>query len=361
MVQSTMAAARKPRGSPKQALKRLTLLAIAVGCCLLLLEGMTRVIYNRDGMHFGIEMWKYAKQLKRTSPNADMGHEHVPGREAFLMGVPVRINSAGLRDREFTLEKPADTYRILVLGDSITFGWGVRQEKTFAKVLEQRLNDQPLAGRPRHVEVLNTGVGNYNTAQEVAYFKERGRQYQPDAVILAFFINDAEETPREEQNWLARESCLYVFASSAWDGILRHFSARPNYRDYYLDLYEEGRPGWTACQRALRELMALCRQEHIDLRIAIVPELHTLGDAYEFRKVHDAVRAIAAEDAVPVLDLLDALAGQDPPSLWVSPGDAHPNERANELFAGQLEQAFRSDRSKGRPRDKTEAPRPSGD
>ncbi len=343
MTNEPQGSVARPRRIWKRILTRAALLAVVVALCLLALEGMTRLIYNRNGMHFGIEMWKYAKALKRTSPNPDMGHEHVPNREAFLMGVPVKINSAGLRDREFSLDKPDGTYRILALGDSTTFGWGVLQDKTYAKVLEQRLNDNPPPGKPRHFEVINSGVGNYNTAQEVAYFKERGRLYHPDMVILGFFVNDAEETPREETGWLARESCLYVFLNSAWDGILRQSHRRPNYRDYYLGLYEEGKPGWTACRRAIRELTAACAAEHIDLRIALIPELHTLGADYEFQSVHEAVRGVAREGGVPAIDLLDGLAGQEPASLWVSPGDVHPNARAQELFAAQLYEMLASD------------------
>jgi hypothetical protein len=128
------------------------------------------------------------------------------------------------------LAKPEGTYRILVLGDSTTFGWGVPVEKPYAKLLEQKLNENLRPGGPKRFEVMNTGVGNYNTAQEVAYFKERGRLYKPDMVILGFFTNDAEETPHEKKNWLARESCLYVFLTSAWDGILRQSHWRPDAR-----------------------------------------------------------------------------------------------------------------------------------
>jgi lysophospholipase L1-like esterase len=334
--------AHRPRNARRLLLTRIILLGFVVSLGLVCLEMMTRIIYDRDGMHFGIEMWKYAKKIKRPSPIPAMGHEHTPNREAFLMGVPVKINSAGLRDREFSLSKPKDTYRILVLGDSITFGWGVEEEKTFAKVLESKLNESPLPGWPQHYEVINTGVGNYNTAQEVAFFKERGRLYEPDMVLIAFFINDAEPTPREERNWLARQSSLYVFMASFWDGILRETGFRPPYSDYYRALYEADKPGWIQCQQAFKDLMATCRQEHIDLKVAIVPELHHLDSSYEFPQVHAAIRGLSQEGAAGVIDLLDGLSGQDPPSLWVSPGDPHPNARAHQIIAGQLYEALAS-------------------
>ena len=97
-----------------------------------------------------------------------------------------------------------------------------------------------------------------------------------------------------------------------------------------------------ACQRAVRELMAACRAEQIDLRIAIIPELHSIGAVYEFRNVNDLIRRVARDGRVPVIDLLDGISVQDPPSLWVSPADAHPNARAMEMFATQLNEAVRT-------------------
>ncbi len=323
-------------GKWKPLVGRVVLLVVVLTICLLTLEAMLRMIYGRNGMHFGIEMWKYAKALKRSSAIHDLGHEHIPNSEAFLMGVPVKINSAGLRDREFSLDKPKDTYRILALGDSTTFGWGAHQDKTYPKLLEQKLNEKPPAGCPHHFEVINTGVGNYNTVQEVTYFKERGRLYKPDMVLIGFFINDAEETPREQRSWLARESSLYVFLGSAYDGLLRLTGGRPNYHDYYNGLYEKDKPGWVRCQQAFHQLIDVCHKEHIDLRFLLIPELHTLKPNYEFETVNDKIRAIAKGANVPVIDLLDGCSGQNAPSLWVSPADDHPNDLACELFAKQL-------------------------
>jgi len=51
-------------------------------------------------MHFGVEMWKYAKLLKIPAENAEMSHRHRPNASAFLMGTEMRINSLGLRDRD---------------------------------------------------------------------------------------------------------------------------------------------------------------------------------------------------------------------------------------------------------------------
>ena len=104
-----------------------------------LFEVYTR-IFETDGQNFDIEMWRYAKDLKRVSDIPGMGHEHVPGTEGVYMGVPVKINSVGWRDDEHPIEKPAATTRIMMLGDSLTFGWGVPADGVTSNILEQRLN-----------------------------------------------------------------------------------------------------------------------------------------------------------------------------------------------------------------------------
>ena len=317
-------------------------LAVAVGAlaiALVGLEGLTRVVFNRNGMHYGIEMWKYARQVKQRSAVAAMSHEHAPNRDAVLMGVPVRTNSLGLRDREYTSGKRAGVRRLLVLGDSVTFGWGTREAETYPKVLEQLLNRD---GTP--YEVVNAGVGNYNSSQEVAYFRERGRLLQPDAVVLGYFINDAEPTPSPNENVLARHSYFYVLATGGWEALMRQLGAKPTLDAYYAGLYDERNPGWRASREALTALSRLCRSEGVPLRVVIIPELHQPNSHYPFLRAHALVRAVVEREGVPVLDLLEAFSGADPQSLWVSPGDAHPNARGHAIIANAIYQAMRRDR-----------------
>ena len=71
------------------------------------------------------------------------------------------INQAGFRvprpDLEYTLAKPSDTYRIMVLGPSFAFGWGVDYELSFAGVLQRLLQERDFAGEKK-IEIINAGV-----------------------------------------------------------------------------------------------------------------------------------------------------------------------------------------------------------
>jgi lysophospholipase L1-like esterase len=300
------------------------------------MELALRVIFAHS-LDFSMEMWKYAAQLKRPVADPKLSFAHVPNKSAVLMGVPVSINSHGLRDREYAEPKPADVYRIVILGDSTTFGWGVPIEDTAAKILERELNRAGIPGRTR-VEVLNAGVGNYGTVQEVAHYRAFDRAFHPDLVVIEYFINDPEPAPVERSPGLLGRSYLLAFGISRYDALLRFAGRRPPWYEYYARLYDDGQPGLRAAEDALGELAALTRADGAALLAAILPELHQIeGDTYRFAREQRKIEDVLAANGIPTVDLIEGLRGHGPESsLWVTPADPHPNGKANALIAAQL-------------------------
>jgi len=320
-------------------LKKLALLLFSLLVVALLLELFLRVAFYHS-KDFSMEMWKYAVAMKRAVPDPKLSFVHEPNTHGFFMGQDVRINSLGLRDREFSLTKPPGVYRILMLGDSTTFGWGVAVNDTAAKVLERELNAQPPPGYQRF-EVINAGTGNYDTVQEVTFYQTRGRKLHPDMVILVYFINDPEPVPRQKQIWLIDRSYLVAFLTNRLDGLLRKTGARPGWKQYYASLYNDNQPGFQACKAALLELAATTREENTKLIVALLPELHEINPEYPFEAEHQKIKDVLAPTSVPVLDLIDGLKGHGPEeTLWVTPLDDHPSAKANVLIAAQLREAI---------------------
>lgn len=290
-----------------------------------------------DGMQFDLEMWRYAREIKRQSANPAMGHEHRPHTQARLMGVDVAISSQGLRDREFAPLPPPGRTRILMLGDSLAFGWGVPQERTYSKRLEDMLRK---AGHD--VEVINTGVGNYNTEMEVAYFLERGAKFKPHYVVLNYFINDAEPTPRDHSNFLSRNSRAFVYFASRADMALRmaNLGERTDWKTYYSNLYDA--EGVGRVRAAIGRLAAYCREHKIRLVLTNQPELRDPAN-YAFPQVEEVIARIAAEQRLKLLNLRDAVRDLPPESLWVTRPDPHPSAVAHEAFAGALFRLFQGE------------------
>ena len=110
-----------------------------------------------------------------------LGWRNIPNWKATSHGRRLTINSFGLRDREYTLEKPAGVSRLLVLGDSYAWGYGVQDDEIFTEVMEDRLTD-------KNWQVVNTGVSGWGTDQEYLFLTNEGFDYHPDVVLLLFFV-----------------------------------------------------------------------------------------------------------------------------------------------------------------------------
>lgn len=97
----------------------------------------------------------------------------------------VQINSAGMRDVEHDVRKPADTIRIAILGDSFAEARQVDITETFAASMDENLK-QCFLLQGKDVEILNFGVSGFGTTQEFLQLQSRVWQYEPDIVLLAF-------------------------------------------------------------------------------------------------------------------------------------------------------------------------------
>ena len=151
---------------------------------LLLLEAGVRLLHLAPPAESPGWFWK--------SPDPDTGWSLQPGAQGrwfnprYEYDVDVTINSQGLRDVDRpTVEKPSDTFRILLLGDSYVEGLRVPLNQTFGKVLEARLN--AYAPAKLRYEVVPAGVSGWGTDQQLLWFRKYGAAYQPDLVLLAFF------------------------------------------------------------------------------------------------------------------------------------------------------------------------------
>jgi lysophospholipase L1-like esterase len=121
--------------------------------------------------------------------DAHLGSVLRPGAEGWFRSEGrswVAINSDGMRDREHAVPKPAGTFRVAVLGDSMAEAMQVPRERNFSAVLEQRLKGCP-ALNGKQPEALNFGVSGYGTAQELIMLRERVWKYEPDLIVLAMF------------------------------------------------------------------------------------------------------------------------------------------------------------------------------
>ena len=308
--------------------------------CLVAGEAVLRVAYERF-RNYNMEMWRYAAELKLPLDSERLPFHHRANRAGDFYGVEIRTNSLGLRDREYTVAKPEGTKRVIVLGDSFTLGWGVPLEDVFSKRLERLLNQNGDS-----CQVINMGIGNYNTTMEVELFKWKGLDLSPDMVILAYFLNDTESIPARKSEImyaLVRNSYFCAFLFDRMTGLRSRLISDFTWTSYYRDLYsQENSSNLVRTRESLVELLGLCDTHGIDLLVVNIPEPREVGD-YRFSYATEYVEGLTQEMDIPFLDLLPALSAYESESLWVSPEDSHANGLANAVFAREIYEKISND------------------
>ncbi len=261
--------------------------------------------------------------------------------------VLVRINDLGLRERPEMIDaKPPGQRRIVCIGDSFTFGWGVPEELCWVRLLENDLRTAQL-----DVRTVNCGAAGALCVDEYEWgLRHRFGKLQPDAVIVTICLND-----------LIPSSGLFVQGPTPRTGmhtmdlLLRAVGRSPleldpkiDYVQLLLDLpedagtrsqlYGDDKPFaamWSqgTPQRSLVAMKAWCDEREIPLMIVLWPFLQGLGpdSHYPFAKLHQMVGKFCSDNNLPFLDVLPALAGNEPEKLWVTPADMHANPTAQRL------------------------------
>ena len=260
----------------------------------------------------------------------------VPSQRWFALHA--RLNSVGCRDKEWTLDKPPGTRRIAFVGDSFTYGWGI--ERT-ADRFSDRLGSMLGPG----TEVMNVAKPGWGTGDQIAPVRDMIATYDVDEIVLCWLPNDIEKLLPTSDNfnpihppqprWLNPDS------SCLMDYLYRRISvprARTvsGYHDWLANGYAE-RPTWQAYEQQLDAIIRTCRDKYVRLRVALLPYIQSGGTTFDASAIHARMKNFFEARDVSVVDLLPSLAGVEPATLMVNGHDAHPNERAHELFAKAIE------------------------
>jgi lysophospholipase L1-like esterase len=345
----------------------LGLMAAALLVGLIMCEIGTRLLFGKQIMliprfHTSAHYGDFT--IRTLRPNTEFWHTETDGSWKFA------TNRQGYRnDRDFQVEKPPGVLRVIALGDSATEGFEVRQNHTYAAVLERYLVKNGV-----RAEVFNTGVSGFGTAEELIYLENEGIKYKPDVVVLGFFGNDFEDNVRSDLfriadgklevanksyvpgvkvldlinsapplRWLSQNSYLYSFAmNTIWETAKRsrlnaaqearetEFTRATSIDDYKIRL-----------QIALLERMiAFCRAHGVmliivDIPMSSEPEFQPsvpVNLRSRFRDNSDAL--IVSEDVfAPYIGLTE---------LHALHGTGHPNEFSDLMIAMAIGRTIRA-------------------
>jgi hypothetical protein len=284
-------------------------------------------------------------------PDEATGYRNTPGFSARwqtdVSDVPVHVNSLGFRGAEPATDDSAG--RILILGDSFTFGPEVADDETFAARLEARLHQ----GDTRHWQVYNGGVNGFGAVQQAALLHIVGTQVRPDILVVAFYNNDIKDSIREPRT-VSRGLLVNTggavdpenlgWYSHAWsllerrvqgiiDKNIKPASVLAVYRREYSDKMQQA---WELTADAYREIFAWCRTHDVQPVVMIINNGRQLepdrfhdfriDDAdYDFMKPNTLVADLCG-GLIPnpaILDLLPAFRAAGSPEDLYYHGAGH--------------------------------------
>ena len=279
--------------------------------------------------------------LHRASSLPGLAYELYPNREGAYSGVPIAVNSHGMRDDEPLPNDTPGLVRLAALGDSFTFGFGVGAAETYPNVLEQLLERRrgraSTSDAPARYEVLNFGVGGYSTLDELKVLEHRALAYRPRAVLLGYYFNDPETRPIQPLHAHFHRPSLpersYLWRWLRGSARTREFEQLGG-GNYYRALHAEAGPYWSGVERAFAATGQLLQSAGIPGLVVIFPKPPPAGwTAYELRDLHAQVEAAARRAGLDVLDLLADFEQLDPRLLCFAPDDPHPTVLAHRRAA----------------------------
>jgi lysophospholipase L1-like esterase len=239
--------------------------------------------------------------------------------------------------------KAPGAFRIIVIGDSFTFGGKVHWDDNFSKRLERLLN---LNENQRKVEVLNWGVSGYSSVQEVELLKTAVSDFQPDLIVMQITLNDAELQPyrvthkyQNEQGKIILQNPLFTYWKSLGYLVSRVLNTMTHkeYIRYHSAAFEDP-DSWGHFEGAWSQVSQISTKHSVPLLAVIFPMLsHPFDEKYPFHAVHEKIRNMLDSKGISRVDLFDDFRGRDPNRMQVEPGqDAHPNEIAHRIAADRI-------------------------
>lgn len=257
-----------------------------------------------------------------------------------------QVNALGMRGPLPSTSKPSGVFRIAVLGDSVAFGYGLKDEESFPRILEQSLKQKGKA-----VEIINFAVCGYGLEAYAEVYRTKARDFRPDLVLLGYVLNDpaptsvvfeaigAQMKQRAKLKRIAKYSEFLAWLLDTWNKAMDVRQSTKMFNDAYFkpEHREQMRP-------LLQDLHDVVAVDHIPLVAFVFPYFHDMQD-YPLETTHQVVHELMQNAGIPVHDLLEDYRAHDGIALRLEPGDyTHPNAEGQRIAAEAIERYLQKEK-----------------
>ncbi len=352
-------------------IKRLSLLTVIwLGFIFLLFQGAGYIYFDLLNTK---QVGQYGYPHGLFVPHDQLDYYYAPNFEGSFSGsayqsIPIQINGHGFRDDEFTTKN--DKRRLLMLGDSVVFGAGVRKEERLTESLEKQLNESDVA-----VELLNLGVNSYSFEHYLTLAQMNFLELEPDFVLMGFTLNDLA---RKEQAWPAYRygrlksdkypskpdllRSIQSFFSRTYAG---RFSSEVQARLAFFGVSDEEKKQYTTkwmrsvdkhwhderektrLFSSMQKFDRIMKDRDTDYLVVIFPELNTLLYADEFHYPRHALRDFLDRQSMEYCDLYSIFASYpgELQELFLAGDSVHFTPAGHELASLQIQQCLQKNQN----------------
>tara|TARA_Y100000310_G_scaffold287834_1_gene312980 strand:- start:4872 stop:5876 length:1005 start_codon:yes stop_codon:yes gene_type:complete len=319
----------------KKKLKELLFLATIILICFAIAEGTLRLVDFANEQELTFE----GGSLHIESENEKLYYTLNPNTTLEKDGVVYLVNEDGYRDDVYDKNNEEDNFRIIAIGDSITFGSSVEEEDRYTEYLERNLGEG--------YEVINFGISGYSPTNEMEFLQEIGLEYNPDLIIVGYALNDA--VARESEVGESFENCKINLLNLPINCELKEFLSESvllqktraifandeAQQNIYIE-YHNDEERWEYLEEQYDILKEISKEENIPVIVIIFPILSDLEN-YEWLEVHKKVGDMLEEDNFIVIDAYDLFLDYEDIGLRATKEDPwHPNALGHQLTAEAL-------------------------
>lgn len=312
-------------------IKKITITLTSIFVVLLTLELGIR-LYGWKPLPQTYEGKKYSSMLngRLECMNPEVSRPYFNGGNNPNPGcVFYSINNLDLRNNYPVNEKKPETKRIVVIGDSFTYGFGVLEEDTFESKLEEmwRLENQ-------NIEVLNAAKPAAALPEYRKILDEKVSELKPDVLIVGINLNDIMtfntsliiENVSKNYNWTLRKySRLIDFYCYTME---RRASSEENIKTILSTLTPDRLESLVQFTKYLK---SFSEKHNSRLYVIVHPVFFNLEN-YPFTHVHEKINQILSSENIPFHDFLNEFKGKKSEDYWITKNDQHPNELAHQTY-----------------------------
>lgn len=296
-------------------------LLITILIIVLFTEATVRIVVD-NGFNYELEMMKYAQKVKKLETvNGQEIFLHKPNIDTTIMRTNVKTDLNGFR---YNKKQKDNTKKIMLLGDSMTFGFG--SNFTFADFLQEKLYNE--------YKILNTGVGNTNTSMQEKGFFEFHKKHNPNILVISFVINDLEVIVPKKKNFIRNNFYSYTYINYKLTLLFLKLTKNSSYVDYYKKQYKNKKE-LSNVFNSLSKLNDYSVKNNVKFIFHFLPELRGLQD-YQFTDEVNILKDFLNTNKIRYIDGLEFFKDQNEEDLWVSRLDPHANEKAHKIIGTYL-------------------------